>query len=148
MPTTDFDPQQALPILNKILELELAGVVRYLHYSFMVFGPHRIPITKWLRDQANESMAHAVLAGEHVTSLGGHPSLAIGPLLETRKHDVDSILQESIVHERQGLEQYVALLKVVQGKSIFLEEYARELVASEEEHLNEITKMLRRPEKT
>ncbi|HLU69943.1 MAG TPA: bacterioferritin, partial [Fibrobacteria bacterium] len=27
--------------LNKILELELAGVVRYTHYSLMVYGYNR-----------------------------------------------------------------------------------------------------------
>ena len=35
--------------LNQILELELAGVVRYMHYSFMIFGHSRIPIVSWLR---------------------------------------------------------------------------------------------------
>ena len=44
--------EQSLVLLNKILELELAGVVRYTHYSFMVFGHSRIPIVSWLRDQA------------------------------------------------------------------------------------------------
>ena len=34
--------------LNTILELELAGVVRYLHYSLMVFGHARIPIIGWM----------------------------------------------------------------------------------------------------
>ena len=82
--------------LNRILELELAGLVRYLHYSFMVFGHNRIPIVSWLRSQADESQAHAVKAGEHITNLGGHPSLKIGPLLETHKHNVDEILREAL----------------------------------------------------
>ena len=56
--------------LNRILELELAGLVRYLHYSFMIFGHNRIPIVAWLRSQADESQAHAVQAGEHITNLG------------------------------------------------------------------------------
>ena len=74
--------------LNHILELELAGLVRYLHYSFMIFGHNRIPIVAWLRGQADESQAHAIQAGEHITNLGGHPSLRIGGLLETHKHNV------------------------------------------------------------
>ena len=89
--------------LKHILELELAGLVRYLHYSFMVFGHNRIPIVAWLRSQADESQAHAVQAGEHITSLGGHPSLKIGPLLETHKHNVDEILREALAHEEEGL---------------------------------------------
>lgn len=134
-----------LSTLNQILELELAGLVRYLHYSFMIFGHNRIPIVSWLRGQANESQAHATLAGEHITSFGGHPSLKIGPLLETHKHNVDEILGEALEHEEQGLAEYRKLLDLVTGKNIMLEEYARTQIAAEEEHLAEIRKMMRRP---
>ena len=140
-----FNQEAALTVLNRILELELAGVVRYLHYSFMIFGHNRIPICGWLRQQSTESTAHAVLAGEHVTSLGGHPSLRIGNLLETHKHSVDDILKEAVEHEREGLAQYRKLLELVQGHSILLEEYARDQIRLEEGHIAEIEKMLRRP---
>ncbi len=100
--------KKVIESLNHILELELAGVVRYMHYSFMIFGHNRIPIVAWLRDQANESNAHAVLAGEHITAFGGHPSLKIGSLLETHQHDVNEILNEAHEHEKEGLEAYYA----------------------------------------
>lgn len=146
MPNTDakLDTNKVIDSLNRILELELAGVVRYMHYSFMIFGHNRIPITGWLRAQSNESMAHAVLAGEHVTSLGGHPSLKIGDLLETHKHAVDQILKEAHEHESVGLEEYRKLHALVEGKSILLEEYCRDMIAAEEQHLAEIMKMVRR----
>ena len=138
------DTQKIVAVLNRILELELAGVVRYMHYSFMIFGHHRIPIVAWLRGQATESTAHAVLAGEHVTALGGHPSLKIGQLLETHKHSVDDILKEAHEHEQQGLAEYRELLELVAGGNIMLEEYARTQIAAEEQHLAEIKKMMRR----
>jgi bacterioferritin len=144
-PFSDKDGETVVHTLNQILELELAGLVRYLHYSFMIFGHNRIPIVAWLRAQANESQAHATLAGEHITNLGGHPSLKIGSLLETHKHNVDEILTEALEHEQQGLEEYRKLLTMVAGKSIMLEEYARAQIAAEEEHLAEIRKMMRRP---
>jgi bacterioferritin len=136
---------QAVAILKHILELELAGLVRYLHYSFMVFGHNRIPIVAWLRSQAVESQAHAVQAGEHITALGEHPSLKIGPLLETHKHNVDEILREALAHEQEGLDEYRKLLALVAGRSILLEEYARAQIAAEEAHAAEIGKMLRKP---
>ncbi len=142
---TDMDTKDIVRVLNRILELELAGVVRYMHYSFMIFGHHRIPIVKWLRDQSTESMDHATLAGEHVTSLGGHPSLQIGELLETHKHGVDEILSESLEHEGEGLDAYRELLDLVAEKDIMLEEYARDMIAAEQAHLHEIQKMMRRP---
>ena len=144
-PFSDKDGEAVVQTLNQILELELAGLVRYLHYSFMVFGHNRIPIVGWLRGQADESQAHAVQAGEHITNLGGHPSLRIGSLLETHKHNVDEILREALVHEEEGLTEYRKLLEQVADRSIMLEEYARTQIAAEEAHLADIGKMLRKP---
>ena len=139
------DTAKVVETLNRILELELAGLVRYLHYSFMIFGHNRIPIVAWLRSQADESQAHAVQAGEHITNLGGHPSLRIGSLLETHKHNVDEILREALSHEEEGLGEYRKLLDQVSGRSIMLEEYARKQIAAEEAHLADIGKMMRKP---
>lgn len=131
--------------LNRIMEYELAGTVRYTHYSLMTYGYNRIPIVSWLRGQATESLAHAQAAGELITQLGEHPSLAIGPLLETHQHDIGDILRESLQHEREALALYYKLLKQVEGKSVQLEEYARAMIMQEEQHLGEVDKMLRRP---
>ncbi len=143
-----YDKEKVVAVLNEILEIELAGVVRYTHYSLMVFGHARIPITKWFRDEATESLQHAIQAGEYVTSLGGHPSLRIGPLLETQRHDIDDILRESIQHERTGVGKYRELLELVENRDVRIEEYAREMIRLEEDHLSEIEKMLRRPGET
>jgi bacterioferritin len=143
--TTKLDTNAVIAALNKILEAELAGVVRYTHYSLMVFGYNRIPIVSWLRDQATESLAHAQQAGELITHFGGHPSLGIGKLLETHNHDIGDILRESLAHEQAGLQLYVDLLALVEGKSVMLEEYARGLIQQEEMHLGEVDKMLRKP---
>ena len=141
----EMDKKQVVSLLNKIVEAELAGVVRYTHYSFMVFGYNRIPIVSWLREQAAESMTHAQQAGEIVTALGEHPSLGIGQLLETHKHDVGDILREALDNERAGLQLYKDLLAAVEGKSIWIEEYARDMIMQEELHAFEVDKMLRKP---
>ncbi len=139
------DKQQAIEVLNRIMELELSGVVRYTHYALMVFGYNRIPIVSWLDGNASESLAHAKRAGEFVTMLGGHPSLKIGTLLETHKHDIGDILRESLEQESTTLAAYYDLLKLVEGKSVTLEEYSREMILMEETHLDEVNKMLRKP---
>ena len=89
MSNSGIDQEAVIATLNKILEAELAGVVRYIHYSFMVHGYSRIPIVGWLRSQADESLLHAQEAGELITALNGHPSLGIGQLLDRRIRDVD-----------------------------------------------------------
>ena len=142
---SDIDNQQTINVLNKILELELAGVVRYSHYALMVFGYNRIPIVSWLKSNGDESLAHAHKAGEFVTMLGGHPSLKIGPLLETHKHDIGDILLESLEQEKSTLAAYYELLRLTEGRSVALEEYAREMILLEEMHLDEVNKMLRKP---
>jgi bacterioferritin len=145
MAEQDIDKKAVVGLLNEILETELAGVVRYTHYSLMVFGHSRIPIVSWLRGEAITCLAHANEAGELVTHLGEHPSLKIGALLETQKHGINDILQESLEAEKEGLALYKKLLEVVQDRSIFLEEYARKMIAEEERHLGEVNKMLRKP---
>ena len=139
------DKQKIIDQLNRILECELAGVVRYTHFSLMIFGYSRIPIVTLFRQEAQESLAHAQQAGEMVTRLGGHPSLAIGPLLETHEHDIIQILRETLEAEHTALRHYYALLALVEGKSVSLEEYARNLIMQEEAHVETIDKMLRNP---
>jgi bacterioferritin len=142
---TDEETHQALSLLNKILEQELAGVVRYTHYSLMVFGPSRIPIVAWFRDQAAEALLHAQQAGEMITHLGAYPSLAIGPLLDSHQTDIATMLQESLASEAEALTLYRKLLEFSEGRSVLLEEYARQMIYAEEMHAGEVDKMLRRP---
>jgi bacterioferritin len=140
-----LDVESAVTVLNEILEQELAGVVRYTHYSFLIFGHTRIPIVSWLREQATESLRHAELAGEWITTLGSYPSLEIGPLLDSHTFDVNTIMTESLEAEARTLALYVRLKDLVQDRSVALEEYARQLIYAEELHAAEVDKMLRRP---
>ena len=140
-----YDRGKVVELLNHILEMELAGVVRYTHYSLMVYGYNRIPIVDWLRAQAQEGLLHAQEAGERLTDLGEHPSLSIGPLLETHNHDIGAILSEARDHEAATLNLYRELMKLVADHSVVLEEYARQKVFQEETHMGEVDKMLRSP---
>jgi bacterioferritin len=141
----DLDKDRAIATLNRILEQELAGVVRYTHYSFMVFGYGRIPIVSWLQAQATEALAHAQAAGEMITMLGGYPSLAIGPLLDSHQHDIGSILRESLATEGEALVLYRELLELARDRSVTLEEYSRQMIQAEEMHAGDVDKMLRKP---
>jgi bacterioferritin len=139
----ELEKEKIVGLLNHILEQELAGVVRYTHYSFLVFGHNRIPIVSWLREQAAESLTHAQQAGEMITLLGAYPSLKIGPLLDSHKHDVGAILRESLETEGKALALYRELLRCAESRSVVLEEYARQMVYAEELHAGEVDKMLR-----
>ncbi len=139
------DTDQIVGVLNRLLEAELAGVVRYTHYSFLVFGFGRIPIVSWLRAQANESLLHAQQVGEWITTLGAYPSLVIGSLLDSHKHDIAAMLRESLEAEGDALALYRELLALVEGRFVALEEFARQMIYAEELHAAEVDKMLRKP---
>ena len=139
----ELDIEKTNSLLSKIMEFELAGVVRYTHYSLMVTGPYRIPIVDFFKTQATESLTHAQQVGEILTGLEGHPTLRIAPIEETYKHSVQDILKESLNHENKALEMYKELLDVVENASIYLEEFARTMIGTEETHNIEIKKMLR-----
>lgn len=139
-----LNTDDTVDILNQIVEIELAGAVRYTQYSLMVFGHGRIPITSWMQQQATEGLLHATAAGEEVTTLGAKPSLGIGDLVGTHHPTVDEIMQELLEYERRSVELYRKLLAVVEGQSVSLEEYARQMIRSEELHIAEVQKMLRK----
>ena len=140
-----LDTEKTVAILNRLLEAELAGVVRYTHYSFLVFGFGRIPIVSWLRAQADESLLHAQQVGEWITTLGAYPSLEIGPLLDSHRTDIGAMLRESLDTERRALGLYRELLDAVADASVGLEEFARQMIQAEELHAAEVDKMLRKP---
>ncbi|MBC7397872.1 MAG: ferritin-like domain-containing protein [Bdellovibrionales bacterium] len=136
--------EKALECLNKIFQAEMAGVVRYLHYSFMIMGHNRIPIQKWFRDQAQEAVDHTIVIGEKITSMGGHPPLFFAKVDESNNHNVDQILQESLSFEEGALALYKDLVVIaVESSDIALEELARQFVRSETDHTDEVRKMLR-----
>jgi len=142
---TKLAVKPVVAVLNRLLEAELAGVVRYTHYSFLVFGFSRIPIVSWLRAQADESLLHAQQVGEWIATLGDYPSLGIGPLLDSHQHDIAAILRESLESEGRALDLYRELLRLVEGKRVGLEEFARQMIQAEEMHAAEVDKMLRKP---
>ncbi|MCP6759785.1 MAG: bacterioferritin [Fischerella sp. CENA71] len=139
----ELDQNKTIDLLNAIMEFELAGVVRYTHYSLMVTGPNRIPIVTFFKAQASESLLHAQQVGEILTGLDGHPTLKIAPIEESYKHSVKHILEESLSHEKKALELYKNLLETVSDASIYLEEFARTMIGQEEMHNLELKKMLR-----
>src|SRR3982750_3404689 len=104
--TFSFDVDRAVEHLDRILQMELAGVVYYTHYSFMVYGHARIPITSWLRDNATESLTHAQEAGEMIMRLHKRPALGIASLPTTRHNTIDEIITEAIQREETGVELY------------------------------------------
>lgn len=141
-----YQNKKVLDLLDKIYQLEVAGINQYLHFSFMIMGYNRIPIQSWFRSNASESMQHAVMVGEKITSLGGHPTMGATKLSESDDHAVLQLLNESLRHEEQAVALYKQLAELAaELGDIALEEMAREFVRNEVEHVDEVRKMIRTP---
>src|SRR3954469_22616457 len=147
--TFAFDVDRTVEHLDRILQMELAGVIYYTHYSFMIYGHTRIPITSWLRDNAMESLVHAQEAGQMIMRLHKRPKLGIAALPITQHNTIDAILTESIQREQDGVQLYRDLLALIKDKSVVLEEYATRVIAAEAVHIREMELMLMKqaPEK-
>ena len=139
----DNKTTEVIEVLNKIMEYELSGVVRYTHYALMITGRDRLSLAQFFKDQASESLLHAQEAGEIVTGLEGHPSLNISIIEESNKHSTVDLLNESSNHEKEAVGLYKLLLEIVKDESIYIEEYARGMIKAEEMHAIEVTKMLK-----
>ena len=138
-----MDKKAIIDKLSQIFTLELSGVIRYTHYSLMIVGYNRLPLIDFFKSQASESLDHANLAGEYITGLGGHPPLGIDAIEETYNHNIKDILGETLEHEESAIKIYYELLSLIDGKSVYLEEYARTMIGQEELHVLEVKKMLK-----
>src|SRR6202040_3255256 len=140
--TFKFEVGPVAKQLDRILQMELAGVIYYTHYSFMVYGHARIPITSWLRENATESLTHAQEAGEMIMRLHKRPALGIAALPTTRHNTIDEIVTESVQREEAGVQLYRELLHLVKDKAVVREEYATRMIAAEAVHIREMDLML------
>ena len=138
-----IDTEQMIPVLNNLMKAELAGVVRYTHYSLVITGPNRLPLVEFMKAQASESLLHAQQVGEILTGLGGHPEQGIAAIEESHDHSLETVLKESIDHEHRALLLYKTLLKLSENNSVYLEEFARTQIGEEEMHVIEQHKLLR-----
>lgn len=142
-----YQNKEVLELLATIYKAEMAGLNRYLHYSFMIMGYNRIPIQSWFRSNAKEAMDHATVIGEKLTSLGGHPPMVAAKVEESNLHTVQQLLEESLKFEEEAILHYKNLVKVASDLGdIALEELARGFVKAEVEHADEVRKMMRKPD--
>ena len=97
MVDTIIDPTDINPVLNDIMLAELAGVIRYTHYSLVITGPNRLPLVAFMMAQADESLLHARLHPHPSWGNGGlahvlelHGPIPDGPTRTTHVSDSSS----------------------------------------------------------
>ena len=139
----DLDRPRTNELLNRVMQAELAGVVRYTSYALIIVGPNRLPLVEFMKRQATESLAHALQVGELLTGLDGIPAVTIQDIDGPSPGTMSDVLQASLDHELGALKLYKDLLMEVEGRSVYLEEFSRSQIAAEELHVMELRKLLR-----
>ena len=137
-----MDTSEVISTMNVALKLELTSAMRYLDFSFRVFGPTRKPIVSHFLEEAKESFDHATMLGDKIVALGGTPIVAGDVPKETPK-TLDEILKLAVANEEAALAIYTKLLGMVQDETHLRVLFENQVLA-EREHFEELSKMLRR----
>ena len=129
--------------LNTDLEKEMAAIVRYLHHSFIVFGPNRGPLVQMFRKQASESTDHAIQLGEKITALGGHPTVKVDQVFEPGYQSVEDMISEDLKAEKYHLDLYTQQLKEFGSDNLPMKLMLEQIIIDEQSHVDEMEKYLR-----
>lgn len=137
-----FNRDETINYLQKILEFELAGVVRYTTYSLMVNNDEKNEVVDFLKEQAEESLFHSRKVGEVLVSMNGNPQPRITPIAELESYSVKDILSASLAHEKKALGLYEELLNVLEGSNSGIEEFISNMIEEEGNHTQELAEMI------
>lgn len=132
-----MDKKKVLEALNLDLEHEMSAIVRYLHHSFIVTGPTRGPLVAMFRAQANDSMQHAILLGEKIVALGGHPSVKIQEVYEPGEQTIEEMLEEDLEMEKHHVGMYEKQLSLVQDNTA-LKLMIEQIIVEETGHVEQL----------
>ena len=137
-----MDKDKVVATMNEALKLELTSAMRYLDFSFRVFGPTRKPVVSHFLEEAKESFDHATMLGDKIVALGGTPVVA-GDVPKEKPKGLDEILKLAVENEEAALRIYTKLLDMVQDETHLRVLFENQVLA-EREHFEELSKMLRR----
>jgi bacterioferritin len=137
-----MDKDKVMKALNDAMNMELEAGLEYLYMSFNVFGNARRLLQDFLREQAQEGIEHATKMAEKITSLGGTPHLKIQIDYKHERLSANDILERGLAREKKALELYKSSVPLA-GDDMALEDLLRSQVAAEQEHIEEVSKLLR-----
>ena len=140
---SEYSREVALSRLNELLAEELEASIRYVHLGTLVQGIDRLVIQKVLQENHEETVEHAQQVSEKILQVGGTPKPKINLELTGEKCTGIEALQTALLFEQAALDAYKEFLEVVEGSGdVVLEEFARQQVALESEHVSELQMLL------
>lgn len=142
------DRDTVIRLLNEALATEIVCTLRYRRHYFMAKGIHSQGVAEEFLQHSNEEQQHADLIAERIVQLGGEPDFSPEGLAG-RSHaeyiEADSLvdmIKEDLVAERVAIESYGEMIRYIGDKDPTSRRILEEILATEEEHAEELADLL------
>jgi bacterioferritin len=144
----EADRETVIKLLNEALATELVCTLRYKRHYFMASGAQADAVAQEFLEHANEEQAHADKIAERITQLNGAPDFNPA-VLSGRSHSqyvegetLADMVRENLVAERIAIDSYREIIHYVGEKDPTTRRLMEEILAVEEEHADEMAKIL------
>ena len=144
------DKDKVIEVLNEVLATETVCTLRYRNHYFMAYGIHASGVENEFLEHAKEEQIHADLVAKRITELGGVPNLNPEGL-STRSHaqygnaeTLQDMIKEDLVAERIAVATYSEIIRWLGNDDPTTRRLMEELLAKEEEHADDMAKLLAR----
>ena len=144
------DREAVIRILNDVLATEIVCVLRYKRHYYMATGIHAQSVAEEFLEHAKEEQSHADIAAERITQLGGEPDFnPEGLAMRSHSQYVEGtslldMVREDLVAERIAVESYNEIIRYLGDDDPTTRIAMEQILAKEEEHADDMKKLLDR----
>lgn len=142
------DREKVISVLNEVLATEIVCTLRYRSHYFMAQGIHSQSVANEFLEHANDEQLHADQVAKRITELNGVPNF--DPFdLRTRSHaeykqvfSLEEMIREDLVAERIAIATYSEIVRWLGDDDPTSRRMMEEILAKEEEHADDLAKLL------
>jgi bacterioferritin len=128
-------------LLNEDLAREYQAIIAYVIYSRVLKGPEYMTIAKELEKHAGEELRHALTISKHIDYLGGMPTNAPLPVLQS--DDATVMLRADLENENNTIRAYRDRVRQCETLGEYaIAEDIREILRQEQEHQSDLATAL------
>lgn len=135
-------------LLNEALATEIVCTLRYRRHYFMAKGIHAESVAPEFLEHAKAEQEHADRIAERIVQLGGEPNFSPDGLAQ-RSHaeyvegtSLADMIKEDLVAERIAIGSYLEMIAYLDGRDPTTRRLLEEILASEEEHADDLNSLL------
>jgi bacterioferritin len=144
------DRERVIEVLNEVLATETVCTLRYKSHYFRAKGVHAPGIEEEFLAHATEEQQHADRVAKRIAELGGTPNLDPEGLA-TRSHapygageTLNDLIKEDLIAERIAVATYSEIIRWLGNDDPTTRRMMEDLLATEEEHADDMAKLLAR----